>query len=285
MLLNRPITLAALAAAILAAPATTSASSFVIESAVGDAAAVTAARDAFRTGIGGGTTAGANGSFGGVRREINWDGVPDGFAAPNSLPANFFNVNSPRGVVFATPGTGFQVSANAASIFGVPQFGNLDPSYPSEFDAFSPEKLFTALGSNIVDVTFFVPGTTTAALTSAFGAIFTDVDFASTTSIEYFDAANVSLGLFYVPAIAGSETFSFLGVRLAAAEISRVRITSGNIALGAGVTDGGPRDVVAMDDFIYAEPGAVAPTAVPEPASLLLVGTGIVAAMRRRRNI
>jgi hypothetical protein len=37
---------------------------------------ITAIRDSFRVAIGGGTTAGANGSFGGVRREINWDGVP-----------------------------------------------------------------------------------------------------------------------------------------------------------------------------------------------------------------
>ena len=37
--------------------------------------AATAARDNFRAAIGGGTTAGANGSFGGTRREINWDAV------------------------------------------------------------------------------------------------------------------------------------------------------------------------------------------------------------------
>src|SRR5437762_14235152 len=87
------------------------ASAQLVESAAGATAAdITAARDQFRLDLGGGTTAGANGSFGGVRREINWDGVPAGFSAPNLLPANFFNVNSPRGAVFATPGTGFQVS-------------------------------------------------------------------------------------------------------------------------------------------------------------------------------
>ena len=76
-------------------------------------AAVTPTVDAFRTALG---TLNPNvaGSFGSGRREINWDGVPDSFAAPNSLPANFFNVNSPRGVVLSTPGTGFQVSAKAA---------------------------------------------------------------------------------------------------------------------------------------------------------------------------
>src|SRR5688572_28990835 len=78
-------------------------------------AAATIARDQFRAYIGGGTVAGANGSFGGVRREINWDGVPDIFAAPNTFPSNFFNVNSPHGALFSTPGTGFQVSSSAAS--------------------------------------------------------------------------------------------------------------------------------------------------------------------------
>ena len=59
-------------------------------------AAITPVRDAYRTALGGGTVAGANGLFSdgtGARREINWDGVPDAFAAPNNLPANFFNVN------------------------------------------------------------------------------------------------------------------------------------------------------------------------------------------------
>ena len=99
--------------AILVAAASVQASPMIFSGAATDAAGITPFRDAFRTAIGGGTVAGANGSFGGLRREINWDGVPDGFASPNNLPANFFNANSPRGAVFSTPGTGFQVSANA----------------------------------------------------------------------------------------------------------------------------------------------------------------------------
>ena len=59
-------------------------------------ASITPTRDAFRAAVGGGTTAGANGSFGGLRREINWDGVPAAQADPNPFAANFFNVNSPR---------------------------------------------------------------------------------------------------------------------------------------------------------------------------------------------
>ena len=231
----------------------------VIRSASGpNAAAITPSRDQFRVDLGGGNVAGANGSFGGVRREINWDGTPDGFSAPNNLPGNFFNVNSPRGVVFTTPGSGFQVSANAG--IAPVEFGTLDPSYPGTFGVFSPQKLFTPIGSNIVDVTFFAPGTNRPATVRGFGSVFTDVDLANTTSMEFFNANNVSLGVHFVPNLAGSETMSFLGVSFNAGErVSRVRITNGNIAVGGGVTDqnGATRDIVVMDDFLYSEPQAI----------------------------
>ena len=83
----------------------------------GTGAGATAARDLFRTDLGGGLVAGANGLFSdgtGARREINWDGTPNAQSSPNNLAPNFFNVNSPRGVVFSTTGSGFQVSDNAA---------------------------------------------------------------------------------------------------------------------------------------------------------------------------
>ena len=172
----------AAATALLLAPAAW-ANFVTFESAGADAAAITPTRDGFRLAVGGGTVAGANGSFGGLRREINWDGVPDALSDPNPLPANFFNVNSPRGAVFSTPGTGFLVSANAGlatpTLFG----------FPSDFQAFSAQKLFTAVNSNITDVRFFVPGTLLATTTSAFAAIFVDVEAAALTRIEFFDAS------------------------------------------------------------------------------------------------
>ena len=240
-------------------------------------AGITPIRDDFRAAIGGGIVAGANGSFGGLRREINWDGVPAALSAPNLLPANFFNLNSPRGVVLSAPGgTGVEVSAN--SVPGPIDFGNIDPSYTSIFAPFSAEKLFTPIGSNVTDVTFFAPGTNTPAVTSAFGAIFSVVDLAG-TSLQFFDIFNNSLGLFAVPSFAGNETFSFLGVKFDSAVVNRVRITTGNTALGTGITETGGRDLVVMDDFLYAEPAAV-----PEPGSLLLLSTGAFALAHRIRR-
>src|SRR4051812_12337048 len=67
--------------------------------------------DAFRNAIGGGTVSGANGSFGGIRREVNWDGVPESFADPSLMPATFFINNSPRGLALSGPVNGFMVSA------------------------------------------------------------------------------------------------------------------------------------------------------------------------------
>lgn len=189
-----------------------------------NAQAIRSAVDAYREDLG---TLNPNepGSFGSGRREINWDGVPDDFAAPNPFPGDFFNTRSPRGVVFSTRGQGFQVSANAG--VAPVEFDNINPTYSKLFATFSPQRLFTALGSNVMEVHFFVPGSSTPATTSGFGAVFTDVDRGGTT-IEYFDEWDYRLARFDVPASPGRETLSFLGIRFLDRRVARVRITSGN---------------------------------------------------------
>jgi hypothetical protein len=220
--------------------------------------------DQFRIDLGGGNVAGPNGSFGGLRREINWDGVPNANAAPNNLAADFFNTTSPRGVLFSTAGTGFRVSADALNPPIL--FGELNPTYPATFQTFSPERIFTPLGNNVMEVSFRVPGTSTPATVRGFGAVFTDVDITGSTKLEFFNSAGTLIFSRTVLPNPGSQGLSFLGASFASgAPIARVRITAGNAALGP-IDNPPATDIVAMDDFLYAEPQAVpAPIVVTGP--------------------
>lgn len=227
----------------------------VIRRAAGpDPASIQNAITEFRNDLGG-VNNGVGGSFTTGRREINWDGVPDNFAAPNALPANFFNSNSARGIIFETPGTGFQVSANAG--IGSIEFSNINPIYSSLFSTFSPQRLFTAIGSTVTQVLFFIPGTIRPATVSGFGAVFTDVDRRFTTRIDYLSSTGGLLWSQLVPT-AGRRTdggLSFVGVSFNAGErVALVQITSGNTLLGNDINEGNLRDLVVMDDFIYGEP-------------------------------
>jgi hypothetical protein len=191
------------------------------------------------------------------RREINWDKVPDEFAAPDFLPPDFFNASKApraRGAHLSTPGRGVQVSARRDNPTGTPvRFGHINPTYPKIFKTFSEERLFSPIGSNVVDLTFYVPGTSTPALTRGFGAVYTDVD-QEHTAFEYFDKDGKSLGRFAVPI--ANEGLSFLGAIFERPVVARVRIEYGTAALGPD--DSATNDVAVMDDFIYGEPQAAA---------------------------
>jgi hypothetical protein len=278
-MVHKGITLSLFGTLLLTASANHALASFItFEAAGANVAAITPTRDAFRVAVGGGTVAGANGSFGGLRREINWDAVPDAQSDPNSLPANFFNVNSPRGAVFSTPGTGFLVSANSG-LATPPLVG-----FASDFQAFSPQKLFTAVNSNITDVNFFVPGTNTATTTSAFGAVFVDVEVANLTKLEFFDVTNTLIYSRFA-LVGGNQGLSFLGaVAQSGEQIARVRITAGgNTIVSNGVLGNPTDDIVVMDDFLYAEPLPVNVT--PEPGSLTLLGIAMAAFAWARKRL
>lgn len=218
------------------------------------------------------------------RREINWDAVPDAFSAPNLFPGDFLNAPvfpRARGAEFTTPGAGFMLSADDDNPTNTPpEYANIDPSYPGNFQVFSPPRLFIALDSVITDVFFFVAGTDIRATVTGFGAVFSDVDLPDTTKMEYYDINdNLLYSAFVPPGVPGNESMSFLGVKFDSRVVARVRIFSGNTPLNAGVLDdlAGGTDLVVMDDFIYGEP-------VPEPAALTVLGMGLaVLSLRRRR--
>lgn len=239
-------------------PAAQAQTEFAISGA--NAAAIQATVDSFRTALGA-LNPNDPGSTGIGRREITWDGVPDADAAPSRFPGELFNqptAGLAAGVVIAIPAPGVlsAVSADALNPTAtLPEFGDLNVTYPTAFEPFSSERLFAPLGTNIVDVVFRVPGSNTEAEVRGFGAVFTDVDTVGTSTIEYFHR-NASLGVFDVPELAGDGSLSFLGVDFGDFVVTRVRITAGEAALGLDDVTQTPanQDVVALDDFIFGEP-------------------------------
>ena len=176
--------------------------------------------------------------------------MPAAFTNNDLFPGNFFNVNSPRGVLFTTPGSAFRISDNG--------YVDVNADYAGEFNVFSAPKLFAARGSTVTDVQFVVAGSNTPALVSGFGSVFADVGLATSTTIEYFDAAGNLLATATAPKRSDAAGLSFVGAMFQSRLVARVRITSGNTPIDPTVTDnvgsGGIRDIVVMDDFIYGEP-------------------------------
>ena len=161
------------------------------------------------------------------RREITWDG--GGAAAQATIFPNPSTAFANRGAVFVTPGSGFESSGLPS-----PEFGDLNGGYPTLFATFSTPRLFTALNSNVMDVLFFVPGNATVpAAVTGFGSVFTDVDSATSTKLEFYAPDGTLLFERFVPATPGNESLSFVGVSFDAGEVvARVHIISGNAAPG-----------------------------------------------------
>jgi hypothetical protein len=183
------------------------------------------------------------------RREINWEGVAGAILNVDTFPGDQFNRVVPRGQIVSTPGTGLRVSDNA--------FFDLEPTDSTQFVAFSGKKTFASIGSTIMDVVFRVAGTDSAAAVQGFGVVFSDVDVAGATTIEFFGSNGASLKKITVPVRNDAVGFSFAGAVFESPLATRVRITAGQTAIGAGIKDisaGGTKDLVVTDDFIASEP-------------------------------
>ncbi len=241
-------------------------------SAAGSAAA---ALSSFETAIGGTNNGGTASPQSGGFRTINWDGVPldgndpgfsDTVIVPNSvvgIPTNRFQE---RGVQFAEV---YAVSGpNPATPSDNSTFVTVNPNVDGLFPPFSSPKTFAMFNENTIELNIVQPSshttTPTPAATSAFGAVFLNVEQPNTSSIEFFDG-DQSLGKYYVPIAAPGQP-EFLGVQFSSPVITNVTLTLGSGVLfsfdGKTVTSGGANsatnNLVATDDFAYAEPAALA---------------------------
>jgi hypothetical protein len=215
-------------------------SQFRVFTATGDIAATLVE---FRTALGDPANGGAPGPLLGGRREIKWD------AAPAQMPGDFFNTTVKAGAIFTTDGSGFSNSAN--------DFSDINPAYADDFNAFSLPKTFMPIGSASLALNFRVPGSATRAASRGFGVVFSDVERGGAASIKLYDAQGRSLGQYHAPVRTDAAGFSFVGVVFESSIVAEVLITSGQAALGPDVqdvSDGGNRDLVVMDDYLYGEP-------------------------------
>jgi hypothetical protein len=228
----------------------------VFQAAGPNAASIQSTVDAFRAALGNTVNGNNPGPLLVGHREINWDGGNPAIVATTPPVTPFDTFTNTRGARFTTPGMGLSQAtpAGLAVLFNNPTYANI-------FATFSPSRLFTPVGSNITNGTFFIPGSNavTAAAVSGFGVVFTDVDQQvgnkkASTQVEYFDARGKRIFQAFVPASPGDGSLSFIGIKFDDARIAAIRITTDAIP---GGNDDKNNDVVMMDDFIYGEPQLV----------------------------
>jgi hypothetical protein len=212
---------------------------------------IEAAVDDFRALLGDPNNGTAPGEHATGRREINWDAVPAAVTNVVNFPNRFFNVKSPRGLVY-DPGTrGLEVSDRS--------FTDINPTYAAEFTPFSGQKIFSPLGNIEVDVRFFVAGTGVEAGVRGIGIVFLDVDLDGNSGLQVEAKDGSILARIHAPARSDARGASFAGIAFRDPVISRVRIVSGNGILSPNeidISQGGQHDLVVMDDFLYGEPTA-----------------------------
>ena len=148
---------------------------------------------------------GVGGTFTGGRRARSTGTVSrTGLPPPNNLPTNFFNKNSPRGVVFFTPGSGFQVSGKEES--RRPSSTNLRPDRLEQVRRVPVLRGCSRRSGARSRRSFLRPRHGPSGDQQGFGSVFTDVDHDDSTKIEFFDVNGALLYSGFVPPAKGNET-------------------------------------------------------------------------------
>jgi hypothetical protein len=213
----------------------------------------------------GGVNNGVGGSYTSGMRELNWDDVPDSLASPYQFPYDFYNKNSPLGIIFNTalesdlPYTSMMVSVPddpASQYVRFKHFAADNGVLNRKFKPYSGTRVFGGAETNRINVNFYIPGTNTPATVSGFGAVFTDVDFEGFISL--YDESGKLILTQSIPHI--DNGLSFLGISFSdGTRIARADVWIGNMPLRwengeCGVCN---VDYAAMDNVIFSEPRAM----------------------------
>jgi len=181
-----------------------------------------------------------------TRFNVNWDGI--GFASPNSTKAIAPNTFVARQILLDTN------SVSADLLVSNDNFGDLRANYAANFPTFSPKVNFKLSAAGPQKNVFVLADRVTPALSSAFGAIFTDVEKSNTSGLVFTDQFGKELGRFFVPPGANGLN-QFLGVIFSRPVVARVDVLMGERGADFGdvddVSDGGTADVVVTDDFVF----------------------------------
>ncbi len=210
-----------------------------------------------------------NGGF----RVITWDGVKldgtDNAAGPNSTvvidPGKTVGISLNR---FQGQGVFFEAIYAVSKDEGSGSFVDVNPSVgapnPILFPAFSTPNTFAMFNSNDIDFSFVPassPFTTPASAASqGFGAIFLNVQQPGTT-IQYFHG-NTLIDTLAVPTNSTPGAAVFAGELFASPIVTNVKLNLGEgvifnfdgTTFSAGGTNSASNNLVAVDDWVYAEP-------------------------------
>jgi hypothetical protein len=190
----------------------------------------------------------------GTRFNVNWDAIPFNGATTKQIAPNLFAAR--QILLDPDPLSGDLLVGNA-------RFGDLNAHYSANFPAFSPTVNFKYRDDDGQKNTFLRADRLTPALTSAFGAIFTDVEKGETSGLVFRDQFDNELGRFYVPAGANGLN-QFLGVIFSRPVVARVDVLMGEDGDEFGtvedVSNGGTADVVVTDDYVFQRGVVTLPT-------------------------
>jgi hypothetical protein len=235
-------------------------------------AALQATVAAFRADLGGGNIAGPNGSYGGVRREIDWEDVPDANASPAAFPIHYYNTTSPRGADFGNETSTFIRISQDDDTGGdadpdLVRFSDINPSFATQFQAFSGQRIGGVVGTHEgFSILMRMPGTTTPAVTRGAGIVLMGddgvTDDHNVAVVRFYDQ---NLDYFAAIVIPVSK-MAFVGITVPDARIALIGVTLGNLSLDHGPETPGVTDILTFDDIIYGEP-QLARSFLPEGAS------------------